>query len=116
MHIWKMMMTMMVLCTKAGSLAFTPPGEEMSGMVLCCLPHRQLWVSNLSTVTTQWLEVDLNLQPFSCKAHNTPLHHRVPSLADALYNNNTECNIKLDEINQNVTADHQPSQTPVDLC
>ena len=41
---------MMVLCPKAGSLAFTPPGDEMSEVVSRCLPHRQLWVSNLSKV------------------------------------------------------------------
>jgi len=49
---------MMVLCPKAGSLAFTPPGDEMSEVVSRCLPHRQLWVSNLSKVATQWREVD----------------------------------------------------------
>ena len=32
--------------------------DECSGSR--CLPHRQLWVSNLSKVTTQWLEVDSN--------------------------------------------------------
>ena len=35
-----MMMMMVVLCPKAGSLAFTPPGDEMSEVVSCCLPHR----------------------------------------------------------------------------
>src|SRR6218665_3759028 len=69
---------MMVLCPKAGSLAFTPPGDEMSEAVSRCLPHRQLWVSNLSKVTTQWLEVDSNLRPFGCKAQNVPLHHCAP--------------------------------------
>ena len=29
-------------CPKAGSLAFTPPGDEMSEVVSRCLPHRQL--------------------------------------------------------------------------
>src|SRR6218665_2872548 len=52
------MMMMMVLCPTAGSLAFTPPGDEMSEEVSRCLPHRQLWVSNLSKVATRWLEVD----------------------------------------------------------
>ena len=58
-----MMMTtmMMVLCPKAGSLAFTPPGYEMCEVVSHCLPHRQLWVSNLSKGALQWLEVDSNL-------------------------------------------------------
>src|SRR6218665_3545598 len=38
-------MTMMIVrCPKAGSLAFTPPGDEMSVVVSHCLPHRQLWV------------------------------------------------------------------------
>ena len=32
---------MMVLCPKAGSLAFTQPGDEMSKVVSRCLPHRQ---------------------------------------------------------------------------
>jgi len=56
----KVMMMMMVLCLKAGSLALTPHGDEMSEVVFHCLPHRQLWVSNLSKVATQWLEVDSN--------------------------------------------------------
>src|SRR6218665_1229135 len=56
-------MMMMILCLKAGSLAFTPPEDEMSEVASHCPPHRQLWVSNLSKVATQWLEVDLNLQP-----------------------------------------------------
>src|SRR6218665_217029 len=73
-----MMMMMMALCPKAGSLAFTPPGDEMSEMVSRCLPHRQLWVSNLSKVATQWREVDSNPRPFGCKAWNLPLHHGVP--------------------------------------
>src|SRR6218665_3474669 len=70
---------MIVLCPKAGSLAFTPPGDEMSEVVSRCLPHRQLWVSNLSKVATQWREVDSNPRPFGCKAQNLPLHHGVPS-------------------------------------
>src|SRR6218665_4186267 len=72
------MMMMMVLCPKAGLLAFTPPGDEMSEGVSRCLFHRQLWVSNLSKVSTQWHEVDLNLRPSGCKALNIPLHHRIP--------------------------------------
>jgi len=71
-------MTVMVLCRKAGSLAFTPPGDKMSEVVSSCLPHRQLRVSNLSKVASQWLEVDLNMRPSGCKAQNIPLHHRVP--------------------------------------
>ena len=55
---------MMVLCPKAGSMVFMPPGDEMSEVASHCLPLRQLWVSNLSKVTTQWLEVDSNLRPF----------------------------------------------------
>jgi len=47
------MMMMMVLCQKAGSLAFTPPGDEMTEVVSRCLPHRQLWVSNLSKVSSE---------------------------------------------------------------
>src|SRR6218665_611508 len=73
-----MMMMMMVLCPKAGLLAFTPPGDEMSEVVSRCLFHRQLWVSNLSKVSTQWHEVDLNLRPSGCKALNITLHHRIP--------------------------------------
>jgi len=38
---WFVMM-MMVLCPKAGSLAFTPSGDEMSEVVSRCLPDRQL--------------------------------------------------------------------------
>ena len=68
-----MLMMMMVLCSKA----CTPPGNEMSEVVSRCLPHRQLWVSNLSKVAMQWLEVDSNLRPSGCKAHNIPL---VPTL------------------------------------
>jgi len=37
-----MLRVMMVLCPKPGSLAFTPPGDEMSEVVSHCLPHRQL--------------------------------------------------------------------------
>jgi len=37
---------MMGLNPKAGSLAFTPPGDEMSEVVSRCLPLRQLWVRN----------------------------------------------------------------------
>jgi len=48
---------MMVLFPKAGSLAFTPPGNEMNE-VLSRYFHRQLWVRNLSKVAMQWLEVD----------------------------------------------------------
>jgi len=29
-------------------------GDEMSEVVSRCLPHRQLWVSNLSKVTTHY--------------------------------------------------------------
>jgi len=43
---------MMVLCLKAGSLAFTPPGDEISEVVSRCLRHRQIRVSNLSKVVT----------------------------------------------------------------
>ena len=68
----------MVLCPKEGSLVFTPPADEMSEVVSHCFPHRQLWVSNLSKIATQWLEVDLNLQPYGCMAQNIPLHHHVP--------------------------------------
>ena len=50
----------------------------MSEVVSQCLPHRQLWVSNLSKAATQWLGVDSNLRPSSCKVQNLPLHHRVP--------------------------------------
>ena len=71
-------MIMMVLCPKAGSLAFYAPGDEMSEVVSHCLPHKQLWVSNLSKVATQRCEVDSNLRPFGCKAQNLPLHHGVP--------------------------------------
>src|SRR6218665_2460244 len=67
------MMMMMVLCPGA----FMPPGNEISEVFSHCLPHRQLWVSNLSMVATQWLEVDSNLLPFGYKAQNMPLHHRV---------------------------------------
>src|SRR6218665_1398092 len=52
----------------------------MSEVVSRCLPHRQLWVSNLSKVATQWREVDSNPRPFGCKAQNLPLHHGVPLL------------------------------------
>jgi|SRR6218665_1092080 len=36
---WSHWVMMMVLCQKAGSLAFTPPGDEMSEVVSRCLPH-----------------------------------------------------------------------------
>ena len=48
-----MIMMMILLCLKAGSLAFKPSGDEMSELVSHCLPHRQLWASNLSKVATQ---------------------------------------------------------------
>ena len=70
----KMMSTtttmMMALCPKACSLAFTPPGDEMSEMVSRCLPHRQLWVSNFLKAATQWLEVDSNHRPSGYKAQS----------------------------------------------
>src|SRR6218665_1279314 len=69
---------MMVLCLKAGSLAFTQSMDEMSVVASHCLPHTQLWVSNLSKVAMQWLEVDSNMQPSSYKAQNISLHHRIP--------------------------------------
>src|SRR6218665_154149 len=71
-------MMMMVLCPKAGSLAFMPPGDDMIKVVFLHLPHRQLWVSNLSKIATQWLEVDSNQQPFGFKAQTMSLHHHVP--------------------------------------
>jgi len=52
--------------------------NKMNEVVSRCLPHRQLWVSNLSKVATQWLEVDSNLWPTGCKAQNILTHHRVP--------------------------------------
>ena len=70
---------MMVLCPKAGSLAFMSSGYEMSEVVSRCLPHRQLWVSNLSKGATQWLEVYSNLRLSGWKAQNILLHHRIPS-------------------------------------
>src|SRR6218665_1698004 len=51
-------------------ISFTSPGDETSEVVSRCLPHRQLWVSNLSKVATQWLEVDSNPRLFGCKAQN----------------------------------------------
>src|SRR6218665_943803 len=75
------MMMMMILCPKAGSLAFTPPGDEMSEVVSCCLPHRQLRMSYLSKVPTQWLEVDFEpttLRLQSTEHTLTGLHHRIP--------------------------------------
>ena len=68
-----LMMMMMILCPKAGLLVFTPPWDEMSEVhvVSRCLPHSILWVSNLSKVATQWLEVDSNLLPSGCKAHHS---------------------------------------------
>ena len=68
----------MVVCPDAGSLALTLPGDEMSEGDSRCLPHSQLWVSNLPKFAMQWLEVDSNLRPSSCKAQNIPLHHRAP--------------------------------------
>src|SRR6218665_736090 len=85
-HSYTMMMIMMtmlmVLCPRAGSLAFMPPGDEMSEVVSRCLPHRQLWVNNLSKVATQWREVDSNSRPFGCKPQHIPLHHGAPSGAN----------------------------------
>jgi len=40
------------------SLAFMPPDDEMNEVVSSCLPHIQLWVSNLAKFSTQWL-IDL---------------------------------------------------------
>src|SRR6218665_3757202 len=75
MKMHDMTMMMMVLRPKAGSLAFTPPGAEMSEVVSRCLTHRQLWVINLSKVATQWPEVDSNP-----RLQGTKLHHRIPPL------------------------------------
>ena len=71
------MMMIMILGPNEDSLAFTPPGDEMSEVVSRRLPHRQLWVRNLSKVATQWFELDSNLQHSGYKAQNIPLHHRV---------------------------------------
>jgi len=56
MMMMMMMMMMIVLCPEAGSLAFTPAGDKMSEVVSRCLPHRQLGVSDLSKVATQWFK------------------------------------------------------------
>src|SRR5918994_2549816 len=72
------LVVMMSSLPEGRSIGFMPPGNEMSEVGSRCLPHRQLWVSNLSKVATQWLEVDSNLRPSGCKAQNIPLHHRVP--------------------------------------
>ena len=53
---------MMVLCPNQVLYLLRHPGDEMSEVVSRCLPHRQLWVSNLSNVATLWLEVDSNLR------------------------------------------------------
>jgi len=37
------------------TLCFKIPGDQMKEVVSHCLPHRQLWVSNLSKVAMQWL-------------------------------------------------------------
>src|SRR6218665_371460 len=58
-----MMMMMMVLCSKAGSLAFMTPRDVMNEVVSHCHPHRQLWASNLSNVATQRCEVHSNQHP-----------------------------------------------------
>src|SRR5688572_10123214 len=68
------------------SMGFMPPGDEMSEVVSRCLPHRQLWVSNLSKVATQWLEVDSNLRPSGHKAQNIPPHHHVPIIVYSCFN------------------------------
>src|SRR6218665_2354021 len=80
-----MMMMMMVLCPKAGSVAFMPPGDEMREVVSRCLPHRQLWVSILSKVATQWLELDSNPRPFGCKSRHIPTHTPTPPRSICLY-------------------------------
>ena len=81
----KKMKMMMIICPKAGLLAFVPPGDEVSEVVSRFLPRRQLWSRNLSKIATQWLEVDSNLRPFSCKTQNIPLHHPV-QIKDRLIN------------------------------
>ena len=72
------MMMMMILCPKAGSLAFTPPGDEMSEVVSRCLPHRQLWVSNFSKVATWRLERDSNPRPSGRQAATLAMRHQAP--------------------------------------
>ena len=67
----------MMMVLKAGLLAFTNAGDEMSEVVSRCLPRIQLWVSNLSKVATQCRGVDSNLRSFGYKAQNIPIHHRV---------------------------------------
>lgn len=53
--------------------------NDMSEVVSYCSPHKQLWVSIMSKMTAQWLEVDSNLQPSSNnKAENIPLYYRIP--------------------------------------
>src|SRR6218665_2681188 len=58
----------------------------MSEVVFCCLPHRQLWMSNLSKVATQGIEVDSNPRPSGCKAQNIPLYHCVPNHYESIIN------------------------------
>lgn len=48
---------------------------DESEVVFRNLPHRQLWVSDLSKVSMQWIEVDANLCPTSL--HDIALHQRV---------------------------------------
>src|SRR6218665_3243655 len=52
----------------AGTLLRHP---EMREVVSRCLSRRQLWVNNLSEVTTQWFMVDSNLRPSGYKAHKS---------------------------------------------
>jgi|SRR6218665_1762779 len=77
--IFDLVMMMMVLCPKAGSLAFMPPRDGMSEVVSHCLPHRQLWVSNLSKVATQWLEVDSNPHPLVARYSYMTTSHGMTS-------------------------------------
>src|SRR6218665_2536065 len=75
---------------KGRFIEFTPPGNEMSEVVSCCLPHRQLWMSNLSKVDSLWLEVYSNLQPSGYRTQNIPLHHHVPLCILLVYRANSK--------------------------
>jgi len=67
---------MMVLCPKAGSLAFTSPGDEMSEVPSSQTVMGEQLVKGCYTVA--WGRLRSNLQLYGYKAQNIPLYHRVP--------------------------------------
>ena len=81
-----MMSFLLILGWMASPLAFILPWDEVSKVVSHGLPHRQLWVINLSRFAMLWLNVDLNLWPSGDKAQSILLHcHIIPPVFSDIF-------------------------------